>query len=110
MKGIMIDRSSNIILENLDIHHIGHEAVHFRYNSSDNIIRNSVISNTGRINPGIGEGVYIGSAVPNWPNGQPDCSNRNKVLNNHFGPNVTAEAIDIKEATQHALIRHLKFN
>jgi len=36
--------------------------------------------------------------------GKPDKSNRNKAINNHFGPNIAAEAIDIKEGTEGGLI------
>ncbi len=54
---------------------------------------------------GIGEGVYIGTAVTNWDaENMPDLSNRNQIINNHFGPYVTAEAIDIKEATSENII------
>ena len=48
-------------------------------------------------------GVYIGQACIYW-DGKPDLSNRNKVIYNRFGPNVTAECIDIKEGTQDNLI------
>ncbi len=49
-----------------------------------------------------GEGVYLGTAQSNWGSisgGNLDTSDNNRVLNNHFGPNVTAEHIDIKEGT-----------
>ncbi|CAF0935663.1 unnamed protein product [Brachionus calyciflorus] len=104
-KGIVTDSANFNVFDNLAIHHINEEAVHFRTASSDNTIKNSVIKYTGLTNPGVGEGVYIGSSLSHWVNGQPDLSHRNKVLNNRFGPNVSAEAIDIKEGSESNLIQ-----
>jgi len=104
LKAILLDNSDHVLINDVYTHEIGQEAVHFRSNSCDNTIQNSTISYTGRTGPGYGEGIYIGSAVENWVNGIADLSNRNKVLNNHFGPNIGAEAIDIKEATEGHLI------
>jgi hypothetical protein len=109
-KGIMTKSSNNNIFENLDVNNIGDEAVHFKLNSCDNTIRQSTISYTGLSEPGYGEGVYIGSALRNWEKNTPDRSNRNKVLSNSFGPNIAAEAIDIKEGTRDGLIDGNKFN
>lgn len=108
MKGIMLDTARFNTLDNLSVHHIDQEAVHFRKSSTDNTIKNSQISYTGLTNPGVGEGVYIGSSVSNWAtvmgSQTPDLSHRNKVLNNRFGPGVSAEAIDIKEGSESGII------
>ncbi len=110
-KGLMIDFSNNILINNINVFNIGQEGVHFRSNSSNNTIQNSFISYTGLKDPGFGEGVYIGSAYENWINdARPDLSNNNQVLNNYFGPNITAECIDIKEATRGHLISGNYFN
>ncbi|CAF1105646.1 unnamed protein product, partial [Brachionus calyciflorus] len=103
-KGVMLDSANFNIIDNLAIFQIGEEAVHFRTASSDNTIKNAIIKNTGLSSPGFGEGIYIGSARSNWVNGQPDLSHRNKVLNNRFGPGISAEAIDIKEGTEGNII------
>jgi hypothetical protein len=106
-KGIVLDSANKNLLNLLYVHHIEEEAVHFRKNSSDNKIKNCTISYTGIGDgkAGVGEGVYIGSALSNWESkSKPDKSNRNKVLNNTFGPNISAEAIDIKEGTEGGLI------
>jgi len=103
-KGIVLDGANHNLLENLDVSHIDDEGVHFRQDSSDNTIQSSTISNTGLKQPGYGEGLYMGSAVSNWVNGKPDKSDRNKALNNHFGPNIAAEAIDVKEGSEGGLI------
>lgn len=103
-KGVMLDNASYNTLDGLHIYAVGQEAVHFRTCSSFNILQNSKISNTGVITPGYGEGAYIGSDASNWPkhscdgDGQ-DKSHFNQILNNVFGPDVRAEAIDVKEGT-----------
>ena len=95
-KGILIDSSNHILINDVYVHQIGQEGVHFRSNSCDNTLQNSTIAYTGRTDPGYGEAVYIGSAVENWINEIADLSNRNRVINNKFGPYIGAEAIDIK--------------
>jgi hypothetical protein len=103
-KGIVTDLSNFNIFQNLTIYDVEDEAVHFRKNSSDNAIKNSIIYNTGLKQPQYGEGIYIGSSSSNWQSimlnsTTPDYSNRNQVLNNRIGPNVTAESVDIREGT-----------
>lgn len=111
-KGIVLDGASNNVLNNLNVNHVNDEAVHFRYNSCDNVIQNSEISYTGlgEGRAGYGEGVYIGSAFNHWENNQPDKSNRNKVIKNKFGPGITAESVDIKEGTEGGLVQENVFN
>lgn len=101
-KGMMADNANYNIIDGVQVYNIGHEAVHFRTFSSYNTIQNSFIHDTGMSNASYGEGVYLGSANSNWgtyTGGQPDTSNYNRVLNNTIGPNVTAEAVDVKEGT-----------
>lgn len=101
-KGIMTDNASNNLIDGVTVKDIGEEAVHFRTFSRSNTIQNSTITNTGLVTPDFGEGIYIGSANSNWgtyTGGQPDTSDNNRAINNHIGPNVRAESIDIKEGT-----------
>jgi hypothetical protein len=90
--------------------------VHFRTSSTDNVLQNATVHDTGRNQPGFGEGLYFGSAQSNWSkygeNGGtgPDRSDRNQALNNHFGPNVAAEHIDIKEGTVGGSVRGNTFD
>ena len=100
-KGIMVDSSSNCKLSELLVHTIGHEAVHFRKNSKNNRLERSEIRATGRIKADYGEGVYIGSAKSNLVG---DASDFNQIVGNRIGPDVTAEAIDIKEYSRGGLI------
>jgi hypothetical protein len=101
-KAIMTDNANYNLIDGVKAYHTGEEAVAFRTFSSHNTIQNSEITDTGLLTPGYGEGVYIGSSMDNWgkyTGGQPDTSDYNLVLNNHFGPNISAEHVDIKEGT-----------
>ena len=105
-KGVMADGVTGVVLDGIDVHTIGHEAIHFRTDSTDNVVQHSDIHDTGLDNEKFGEGVYLGTAVSNWPkitDGDPDRSDRNQVLGNRFW-NTTAESIDIKEGTVGGLI------
>jgi hypothetical protein len=100
-KGVMLDRASFNVLDSLEVHTIGDEAVHFRSASTNNVISNSVIHDTGRRDRRFGEGVYIGSASNNWcvySGCNPDASDNNRVEGNTISA-TTADAVDIKEGT-----------
>ena len=108
LKGIMADGVTNDIIDSVKVFSIGEEAIHLRKFSSHNTIRNAKITNTGLKTPDYGEGIYIGSAKSNWAtytNGNPDLCDSNLVTNNHIGPGIAAECIDIKEGTTGGIIR-----
>ncbi|WP_436762655.1 right-handed parallel beta-helix repeat-containing protein, partial [Streptosporangium sp. V21-05] len=113
-KGIVLDNSHHVTIDRVHVHHTEDEAVHFRRSSSDGVIQNSRIDNTGLVQPGYGEGVYIGSANSNWSchgnSGGVDRSDRVRVLDNVIGPNVAAEHIDVKEGTFDGVIRGNTFD
>ncbi|NRQ32820.1 hemagglutinin protein [Nonomuraea sp. NN258] len=113
-KGIVLDNSHHVTIDGVHVHHIDDEGVHFRRSSADGVIRNSRITHTGLVQPGYGEGVYLGSAGSNWSchgnSGGADRSDRVKVLNNVIGPNVAAEHVDVKEGTSGGLIQGNTFN
>jgi hypothetical protein len=114
-KGIMADSSTDNVLQNLDVYNIGDEGVHFRSCSTNNIIQNSHIHQTGQRRNSFGEGVYLGTADSNWAVynycdlGNPDQSNYNRVLNNAFD-NTAAEAVDVKEGTMGGIIQGNRFD
>ncbi len=114
-KGVMSDSSTGNVFQNLEVYTIGDEAVHFRSCSSNNIIQNSHIHDTGLRRDSFGEGVYLGTADSNWgvynycDLGNPDQSNYNRVLNNYFD-HTAAEAIDVKEGTMGGLIQGNHFD
>jgi hypothetical protein len=113
-KGIVLDNSQHVTIDGVSVHHTDEEGVHFRRSSADGVIKNSTITDAGLVQPGYGEGVYLGSAGSNWSchgnSGGVDKSDRVQVLNNHLGPNIAAEAIDAKEGTAAGVIRGNTFN
>ena len=112
-KGIILDTCNHNVIDGVTVRDIGDEGIHLRTHSSDNIVKNCNIHDTGKSQPGFGEGLYIGSSVNNWgklTGGKPDQSMRNQIINNVIGPNVAAEAIDIKEGTCCGLIQGNTFN
>jgi hypothetical protein len=107
-KGIVLDASPHVTIDSVTVHDVGYEGVHFRKGSDHGILRNSTVYDTGQEEPGYGEGVYLGSANSNWAcyatSGGVDASDFVQVLNNHIGPGVAAESIDVKEGTHDGLI------
>ncbi|SFF45122.1 Right handed beta helix region [Actinacidiphila alni] len=100
-KGVVADKVRGSVIQGLTVRHIGDEAIHLRDFSSDNVVRDNTISDTGRRRDKFGEGVYIGSAKSNWCTNsdcEPDASDRNAVIGNRISA-TTAEAVDIKEGT-----------
>ncbi|GAA3464816.1 cellulose binding domain-containing protein [Saccharothrix longispora] len=102
-KGIVVDDSPHTTVEGVTVTRVDEEGVHFRRSSSDSVLRGSTITHTGLVQPGYGEGVYIGSAGSNWDchgnTGGVDRSDRVRVLGNRVGPGVSAEPVDVKEGT-----------
>lgn len=112
-KGLVLDEADHVVVSGLDVGHTGMEAVHFRSSSSDNRLEASSVHDTGLVEPGFGEGVYIGSATSNWSKygerGGPDRSDRNVVTGNHVYA-VTAENVDVKEGTTGGVISGNSFD
>ena len=106
-KGIVLDRSNHNVIDGVHVTNIGDEGIHFRAFSSDNLLMNSAVDNTGVDSPNYGEGVYIGSAQSNWEThsgGEPDDSNRNQIIDNTI-TDTAAENIDIKEGSSDGVVR-----
>jgi len=109
-KGIVFDASSHNVIDKVEVRNTNQEGIHLRAASSDNVVELCYIHDTGKTDPGYGEGLYFGSATSNWDkfgeNGGtgPDRSDRNQALSNLFGPNVGGEHIDIKEGTVDGLL------
>ena len=106
-KGIVADDGDFLVLRGLEIHDIGGEGIRLRTHSSDNLITESWIYDTGVDEPDNGEGIYIGTAESQWCRNtecEPDLSDRNRVIANAIGPGTTAESIDIKEGTTGGLV------
>ncbi|MGC0376106.1 right-handed parallel beta-helix repeat-containing protein [Streptomyces sp. SAI-229] len=111
-KGVMADQVEHAVIQGLTVERIGDEAIHLRDFSSDNVVRDNTIRDTGLRKPKFGEGVYIGTAESNWctvTRCKPDNSDRNVVSGNHISA-VTAEAVDIKEGTTGGVLTRNTFD
>lgn len=134
-KGVILDNADFTQLENLEIHDVGEEALHFRHGTTNSSAVNCFIHDTGK-NPDktdFGEGIYIGSdrSVHNleyneegseaycqtWKRNQGRCGRfYNPYVNNitikdcELGPNVTAELIDVREGASNVFITNNTFD
>jgi parallel beta-helix repeat protein len=102
-KGIVLDDSDYTVISSVDVGHIGQEGVHVRHSSTNVVLRNSYVHDTGLTSSSYGEGVYVGSANSNWSSvmgssSSPDKSDNVLIQNNRIEDNA-AEGIDIKEGT-----------
>jgi Right handed beta helix region len=113
-KGIVLDGSIGTVIDSVEVYEIGDEGVHFRTCSSDGVLRNSFVHDTGRDSPQYGEGVYVGSANSNWSDhecadpiegvGEGDNTERVLIEGNVF-EDITAEGADLKEGTDSGTVR-----
>jgi Right handed beta helix region len=111
-KGIVLDGASHDVIDNVDVHGTGDEGIHLRDFSSSDIVRNSSVHSTGLASPQFGEGIYVGSAVSNWPSssgGKPDNSDRDQIVGNTVWA-TGAENVDIKEGTTGGTLSSNSFN
>lgn len=107
-KGIVLDLSTHVTLDSVDVGRVGDEGVHFRHCSADGVLRRSHVHDTGLAKPQYGEGVYVGSANSNW--GPYACvdgrDNSERVLvENSLFENIPAEGADLKEGTDSGTLR-----
>lgn len=113
-KGVVLDQSENVVLQKLRILKIGQEGVHFRDNSTNNVLRDSYISHTGldgtnSSGVNFGEGAYVGSSGGLNEKGRHDRSDNNEIIYNRFS-HTGAEAVDIKEGTSGTRVKFNQFN
>ncbi|WP_253735737.1 right-handed parallel beta-helix repeat-containing protein [Paenibacillus sp. FJAT-26967] len=106
-KGIILDHSNDSLISGVEVYGIGYEGVHFRDGSSRGRIENSYIHDTGTVNKGFGEGIYVGSAEGSGYN---QAVHDTVIRGVRLGPNVTAEHIDIKERTSGTIVEDCIFN
>ncbi|HVX21578.1 MAG TPA: right-handed parallel beta-helix repeat-containing protein [Acidimicrobiales bacterium] len=101
-KGIVLDGTTHTVIRGVHVTGTEEEGVHLRSASSDDTLEGLRIDHTGLQDTFFGEAVYIGSALENWcqySGCKPDHSNGDQVLSSTFGPDVTAQDIDVKEGT-----------
>ena len=95
-KGIVLDNSNYTIIRNVEVYSTGEEAIAIRDGSSNCLIQNCYIHDTGLVTPGYGEGIYIGSSKSTTGYNY-KCDNN--IVEGCIFRNIAAEHIDIKEYT-----------
>lgn len=104
-KALVFDNSNYSKAINCTAHTTGNEAIHVRDGSDHVTIDGCTVYNTGNVNAGFGEGIYIGTDKGSWSSYNPYCD-YTVVKNCTIGPDVRAEAFDIKEGTQETTIEY----
>ena len=104
-KGITVDQALDVHIIDCEVTGVGMEAIHIRDGSKDALIENCFIHHTGLSSPQYGEGVYIGTDKGRWGDYDEDVSGT-VVRGCTIGPNVGAEAFDIKEGTSDTIIEY----
>ncbi|HXF52629.1 MAG TPA: right-handed parallel beta-helix repeat-containing protein [Hyphomicrobiaceae bacterium] len=102
-QGLFVERSSNILLQNLHVHNIGQEAVRIRLNSSFVTIERSLIHDTRKWRSN-GEGVYIGTSSSQQPASPPYDNTHDVLVRNNVIYNTGDECIEAKEGTYNVVI------
>ena len=98
-KGISVIASDHVVIADTRVEDIGEEAIHLRGRTVDSEVVGNSITNTGLMTAMYGEGIYVGTAKPNWcayNQCQPDASDRNRITGNDIS-RTTAEPIEAKE-------------
>jgi hypothetical protein len=123
-KGVVFDNASFCIIEDCEVYNAGAELIHVRDSScSVTISRNRIYSSGNGGRGSIGEGIYIGTDQARW--GADDIPqakwgekavsegyggydwrvHNTRVLCNYLSGGISAECLDIKEGTQHTLVK-----
>jgi hypothetical protein len=102
--GLWLRGVTGVVIDSVEVDHTLQEAVALKYGSHNNIVKNSLFHDTGILYPQYGEGIYIGGKNRDGTTLDFGATD-NQVLNNHFGPNVRADGVDVKEGADHTLIR-----
>ncbi|MBA3317798.1 MAG: right-handed parallel beta-helix repeat-containing protein [Gemmatimonadales bacterium] len=93
--GLQTEGAAYVELDSLEIDHLNQTAVNLFYGTNHTTVRRSKIHHTGQGTARYGEGVYIGGNAALGSSAADDAADDNSVLDNQFGPSITAEAIDI---------------
>jgi len=102
-KGIIFDNANYGRIENCHVYGIGYEGIHIRDGSDNCIVEECRVHDTGIRNKGFGEAIYIGTDRGSWGRYDPYVWNTT-VRNCTLGPNIAAEAFDVKEGAINTLI------
>lgn len=111
-KGVVVSSSDHVSVADLYIRYIGEEAIKVRYDSTNTVVLANSIISTGNVEPGYGEGVYIGTSPKQWCavfECNPDQSNSTLVIGNDIS-GTRADPIEAKPGTRGGVIRGNKID
>ena len=114
-KGIMCDQATNCWLKGLNVSWVEQEGVHLRNYSSNNLIEDCTVHDTGKKSPGYGEAYYVGTAKSNLvastsrTGGALDSANDN-IIRRCKAYAFTGEGVDIKEGTNRTIVEYCWFD
>jgi len=104
-KGLIFDNANHCQVIDCEIYGVGFEALHVRDGSDYTLIDGCYIHDAGEVNAGFGEGIYIGTDKGSWSSYDKEVF-YTTVKNCTIGPNVRAEAFDIKEGTAETVVEN----
>jgi hypothetical protein len=107
LQGVMVKNSPYVTVAGLKVTDIGYEGIHLYSFSSNGVVRDNDISDTGSKDVAYGEGIYIGTSDQRWSvvtAGKPDATNRTVVLRNTI-TDAGAEPIEAKPGTVDGIIQ-----
>lgn len=102
-KGLIFDNANYCQAIDCEVHDIGLEGIHVRDGSDHVTLDGCKIYDTGNTTPGYGEGIYIGTDKGSWSSYDPSVD-YTTVKNCEIGPDVRAEALDIKEGSTETVV------
>jgi hypothetical protein len=111
--GISITSGNHNHIVGVRVQNTGMHGIRIGIFSSHTVVRDSEVLRTGRTDPEFGEGIYVGSWSGSWcsrTNCQPDRSDNTQIVNNRFGPDITAEHVQVMEGTTGGVIRGNEFD
>src|SRR4029450_13290238 len=93
-------QATHNVIDGLLVETIDQTGVKFYDASSDNLMTNTTVRDTGRSSTGVGIALLVGLPKSSWVGTGPDASNRNTFTHNTFGPNTRGSIVDFQEGTR----------
>ena len=109
LNGVVLDGANNTFLSGLSIENVGERGLYIHNGSSNNVIANSTIFDTGMTLSagtleGQGEAIVVGDEVGDATDIQ--LSNNNYISNMVFGTDILAESVDVNDGATNTVINH----
>ena len=105
VQGLWLQGVTYSTFDSLEIDNTKQIALAFKDASHHNTIKNSKFHDTGTLYSYYGEAIYVGNSGSDAANPIQTTNTDNQILNNHFGPNVRANHIDIKPGSDRTLFK-----